>query len=168
MRRTKGSASDGTWRDTAQAGVEFVLMFPFVLLLILAMVEFGWVMFTSITVNNAAHEAARYGAVGNVVGDCDSGIIRRAVLVGNGIVECDEVTVEFTDPDGDGVLRGDNVIVSINHTYQPVTPIAAIVSAFSLGTLSTDINIGSCSDARLQSPTLESAPTTPTPVADCQ
>ncbi|MEE8421770.1 MAG: TadE/TadG family type IV pilus assembly protein [Dehalococcoidia bacterium] len=158
--RTNGRTSDGRRRDTAQASVEFVMMFPFVLLLILGLVEFGWLMFTTLTVNNAAHEAARYAAVGNVVGDCDGGVIERAVLVGSGIVDCSDVTVTFIDPDSDGVFRGDSVIVRINHPYVSITPLVAIASSFSLGTISTDINIAACSDARLQSPTQEPSPDT--------
>ena len=158
MKRTKRT-SGGRRRDSAQAGVEFVLMFPFVLLLILAMVEFGFLMFTTLTVNNAAHEAARYAAVGNPVGGCNSGIIERAVLVGNGIVQCGDVTVRFIDIDGDSeAFRGDSVVIRINHSYQSITPLVAIASAFSLGAFSTDINIGGCSDARLQSPTQEPSP----------
>lgn len=158
MKRMKGT-SDGRRRDSAQAGVEFVLMFPFVLFLMLSMIEFGFLMFTTLTVNNAAHEAARYAAVGNPVGGCNSGIIERAVLVGNGIVECGDVEVLFIDIDGDSeAFRGDSVVIRINHTYQAVTPLVAIASAFSLGALSTDINISGCSDARLQSPTQEASP----------
>ena len=158
MKRMKGT-SGVLRRDSAQAGVEFVLMFPFVLFLMLAMVEFGFLMFTTLTVNNAAHEAARYAAVGNPVGDCGSGIIERAVLVGNGVVECGDVEVRFIDIDGDSeAFRGDSVVVRINHTYEAITPMMAIASIFSLGALSTDINIGGCSDARLQSPTQEASP----------
>ena len=160
MDGAKGSRH-GRRRDSAQAGVEFVLMFPFVLLLFLALIEFGFLMFTSITVNNAAHEAARYGAVGNPVGNsnCDSGIKERVILVGNGIVECSEVDVKFIDIDGDSqAYRGDSVVVKINHEYTTITPIAALASAFSLGTIDTTVTISACSDARLQAPTQEVSP----------
>ena len=46
--------------------MEFVLLFPFVLILILTIVEFGFALHSFVTVNNAASEAARFAAVANL------------------------------------------------------------------------------------------------------
>lgn len=50
-------------REEGQSLVEFALVLPILLLLIVAIVDFGWVFMAKITVNNAAREGARVYAV---------------------------------------------------------------------------------------------------------
>lgn len=49
--------------ESAQALVEFTLVFPILILLVLGMIEFGWLLNAKITLNSAAREGARVGAV---------------------------------------------------------------------------------------------------------
>ncbi len=49
--------------EDAQALVEFTLIFPILILLVLGMIEFGWLLNGKITLNSAAREGARVGAV---------------------------------------------------------------------------------------------------------
>lgn len=46
-----------------QGLVEFALVFPLLMLLILGMVEFGWILNGKITLTNAAREGARVAAI---------------------------------------------------------------------------------------------------------
>src|SRR5258708_20137357 len=52
-------------RRDGQTTVEFALIMPFVAVLLLASVEFGWVIENSMTMANAARETARSAALGN-------------------------------------------------------------------------------------------------------
>lgn len=49
--------------DKGQGIVEFALIVPILLMLILGMIEFGWVLNGKITLNSAVREGARAGAV---------------------------------------------------------------------------------------------------------
>lgn len=46
-----------------QGLVEFALVFPLLMLLILGMIEFGWILNGKITLTNAAREGARVAAI---------------------------------------------------------------------------------------------------------
>ena len=50
-------------RENGQALVEYALILPVLLLLLLGIIEFGVVVFSYDTIANAAREGARYGAV---------------------------------------------------------------------------------------------------------
>ena len=147
--------------ERGQAVVEFVLLFPLVLGPILALVEFGFLMYAYTTVTGATREAARFAAVANPVGSaCQAGTIGgRAVEYGGGNVACGEVAVEFVDRDGDAIAgRGDGVVVRVVHRYATVTPLGALWSAFSLGSLPATFTISACAASRLELASLEPSP----------
>jgi Flp pilus assembly protein TadG len=52
-------------RIRAQSTVELALVFPLVWLLLMAIVEFGWLIKNTMTMTNAARETARSAALGN-------------------------------------------------------------------------------------------------------
>lgn len=54
--------------DNAQALVEFTLILPILILLVLGMIEFGWLLNGKITLNSAAREGARAGVVLDATG----------------------------------------------------------------------------------------------------
>ncbi len=140
--------------------VEFALLLPFILLLIMMIVEFGFALHTGITVNNAASEAARYAAVANPsdVACAPGSIEDRALRTSTGMLLCSEVTVLYQNTGGTTAIeRGDGVAVFIQHEYQTVTPLGAFLSAVSGGTIPSTFTLSACSDSRL-----EQRPTGPT------
>lgn len=149
--------------DAGQAFVEFVLLFPFVLILILTIVEFGFAFHSFVTVNNAASEAARFAAVANLPSSfplaadppCDSGYLSiedRAVNVTAGLVKCDEVSVYYQKSEaGIPYTRLDGVSVWIAHSYQTITPLGELMSVLSFGAIpAPPWTMSACSDARLE------------------
>ena len=50
-------------RESGQAMVEFALVLPILLALLCGIIDFGWVYYNQITLNNAAREGARYAVV---------------------------------------------------------------------------------------------------------
>ncbi len=160
--------------DRGQATVEFVLLFPFAMLLFLFLIEFGFVMYEDITVNNSAREAARFAAVAHLpnatVGVCNPGdylsIEERAVEASSNVLTCDEITVGYIELNGDGLLsRGDAVVVEITHEYTGKTGLTELASVFSFGLIPTSFTMYACSDARLEAP-LNPQPVQP-PVEEC-
>jgi len=146
-------------REDGQALVEFVLLFPLLLTLVLMLVEFGFALNAYITVNNASAEAARYAAVGsppNGVGPCDTdaaspSIEGMAVRVSGDTLACADVTVGYLKRMPDSLyVRGDSVAVEIEYVYGMVTPLGEMVSLLSLGTLPTTMTMTACAEARLE------------------
>jgi hypothetical protein len=142
--------------EGGQALVEFVLLFPLVLVVILFVVEFGFALHAHITVNSAAREAARHAAVARlpsaVPGTCDpDSIEERGVDSSVGLILCTEITVGYVEQNGDPVFsRGDSVVVRIDHTYNAKTPLSDLATLFSFGAIPNTFSIGACADARLE------------------
>ena len=70
-----------------QALVEFALVFPVVLLMLAAILQFGLIFSSQIGLTNSVREAARYGSVLSVISDTDAaanGTQVLAYLVGTG------------------------------------------------------------------------------------
>ncbi|MEX1023071.1 MAG: TadE family protein [Dehalococcoidia bacterium] len=146
-------------REDGQAMVEFVLVFPLLLVMVLMLVEFGFALNAYISVNNASSEAARYAAVGsapNGVGPCDSGAVSPsieglAVRASNNTVTCSEVTVRYLKRmPGSQYVRGDAVSIRVERDYTMVTPLSGLASAFSFGTIPSTFSISACAEARLE------------------
>lgn len=55
-----------------QSLVEFALVLPMLLLLVLGVLEFGWILKAEIAVSAAAREGARYAAVGKTEAQAES------------------------------------------------------------------------------------------------
>ncbi len=50
-------------RENGQSAVEFALVLPILLILLCGIIDFGWVYYNQITLNNAAREGARYAVI---------------------------------------------------------------------------------------------------------
>ena len=144
--------------DDGQALVETVLLFPFLLIMVLVLVEFGFAFNAFITVNSASAEAARYAAVG---GPLDNGLCSPtaspatiegvAVRASGDSIDCADVDVTYTKyMPGAQYVRGDAVTVRVTRTYATVTPLGELFSAFSFGTFPAEMTLSACSEARLE------------------
>lgn len=49
--------------ERGQAMVEFALVLPLLLILLCGIIDFGWLYYNQITLNNAAREGARYAVI---------------------------------------------------------------------------------------------------------
>ncbi len=146
--------------DQGQSAVEFTMLFPFILILILIIIEFGFALHTNIRVTSSAREAARSAAVANLPSaTCVAGSVEaRAITSSGDLLACTEVTVGYLEQNGDaGYSRGDAVVVRIRHDYTPITPLGQLMSAFSFGTIPETFLMEACSDVRLEGPPLNQA-----------
>jgi len=106
--------------------VEFALVVPFLLLLIMGIFDLGRVTFFYSTLTNISREGARYG----VVHPCDDdGVIAAAMdkAIGLDLDPIDDFDITWdpsdcsaTDPPGRGT-----VIVSVSFEFIPITPFIA-------------------------------------------
>lgn len=141
--------------ERGQSAIELMLVLPFVLLVIMALAEFGAAFYAYITVNNATSEAARWAAVANVPDDgCAQDSIQwRAAQLSRGLVSCDGKTVftiTYEDGDSGHPARGTGVTVQVSRTYTPLTPLPGLVNFISGGAFPASWQMQACSDARLE------------------
>lgn len=104
-----------------QAMVEFVLILPVFLLLLLGMVDLSRVISANFVLENAARSAARVGVVSN----SDTEII---TAIENGTESLDETIITYTITPTEGTRgSGDELTVEINYTVDILTPIVSNV-----------------------------------------
>jgi len=130
--------------ENGQGMVEFAIVFPLIVILILGIFEFGRVMFSYSISIAAAREAARYGAAIQDIGggipqykDCQ-GIREAAKRIGKfaGIGDAD-ITIKYSDgagvystecPPSQDVGLTDFISVTINTSIKPITPMGSFSS----------------------------------------
>lgn len=133
MRRSGGShgarpqAGIGTARscpgrrsDRGAAAVEFAIVFPLMLLIVFATIDFGRALFSQVTLTQAAREGARVEAMGL------DGSEDRAVAAAAGLSE----VAAFVDGPCPG---GEDAIVIVEYTFEFVTPVGAMSAMFDGG-----------------------------------
>ncbi len=142
-------------KTRAQAMVEFMLVLPFLLLLIYGIIELARLAFIFSSASNASRAAARYGAASgeNEQGtphyrDCDG--IREIVNESAFISDFDDINITYdrgVNPDGtqipisgidpspskdscpledNHVRNGDRIIVQVSTSYEPIISIIPI------------------------------------------
>ena len=125
-------------RERGQTTAEFVMVFPFLILLFFLMVDFGWLFKNYLVVTNTGREVARCAVVssckdssGDDVGPVALATDRiNAGLFGN--IGTTTVTVEFIDiASPTGLSKGDSILVCIeaeNEYISPVMPFLSMVT----------------------------------------
>ena len=104
-----------------QAMVEFVLILPVFLLLLLGMVDLSRVISANFVLENAARSAARVGVVSN----SDTDIINA---IENGTESLDETRITYIITPSEGTRgSGDELRVEIDYTVDILTPIVSNV-----------------------------------------
>lgn len=137
MHRTHPS----TAKERGQSLMEFALVLPILLLVFMAIFDFGRLLFLYSQVMNGAREGARYGSVAGVnltdpqFRQCDN--IRNAVLQGFGLpIELDSIVIEYDDgvdlraftcdpldpPEATALEAGDRIRVTVTAEYEFMTP----------------------------------------------
>jgi len=88
--------------ERGQAMVEFALILPILILILCAIMDFGWIFFNKILVSNAAREAARYTAIhindNSAFDSADTEAARTAALASSpALPDTLTVSVLYTD-----------------------------------------------------------------------
>lgn len=105
--------------NSGQSLVEFALLMPLILLLLMAIIEFGFMFNAYITLTSASREGARLASLSA----SNSAIETRVDLVANHL-DLSEIDVSITPSYRD---RGDMVTVTVNYDYVMITPIISSV-----------------------------------------
>lgn len=110
-----------------QGLVEFALLLPVLLLILLGTIEFGRIFFIYVNIANAAREGARYGMVNpRDQGGITNSVVERLQLVPSGSTS---MNIDYDSGPGTPVISVDEIgtsgriIVTLQYDIRPLTPI---------------------------------------------
>lgn len=123
-------------REEGQSALEFALVLPVLLLVVCGILDFGWMFYNKLSVENGCREGARYACVNSSVTDIET-LVKDKVLanIPGSLKDDTEVTVTFTDTTNPTL--GD-VKVQVSAQVQTLTPVLGTVYGNSMG-ISYDI-----------------------------
>jgi Flp pilus assembly protein TadG len=128
-------------RERAQGLVEFAVVLPLFLVLLLATIDFGWALRAYVTATNSAREGARSGAVGAT----EANIKAKAVSTSSGLLSTTDVSV--TGAQG---ASGSAVTVNVSYDYDYITPLGGILNFISAGALPDPLPITTSTTMRIE------------------
>ena len=147
IRAQPATAATGTPRrrrrsgERAQSMVEFALILPIFLLVIMATVDFGWALRSYIVVTNAAREGARLG----VIGETEANIEARVADSSAGLLSADDIEVT-----GERGAPGTTVTVRVDYDYTYISPLGGLLSLVSGGTIPNPLPLSTTTRMRLE------------------
>ena len=112
--------------DRGAAAVEFALVLPLLLIMLFAIIDFGWVLNQQMSVTAAAREGARYYAIHNAEAGAKAEAETRAASLVTG-------TATFTYPSTCSPTVEDDELTMIVHT--PLTDLTGWLGAVSGGAI---------------------------------
>ena len=119
MNRQKNSNHRG------QTLVEFAIILPVFLFLIVVIFDFGRAVYYYSAIHNAAREGARYGVIHP---DDSSDIAARAknYAIGLGVSDI-TVTTDITGTELVGTFQNPTIKVTVSYPFTPVTPLVSAI-----------------------------------------
>jgi Flp pilus assembly protein TadG len=100
-----------------QALIEFSIIIPVLLLLLLGIAELSMVLNSYLSIENAAREGARIGVVN--ASDTD---IKNRILNTTPTINSNNLNIQITPSENDR-SSGDNLTISITYNYHTITPL---------------------------------------------
>lgn len=135
--------------ERGQALIEFAFIAPFLLVLLLTIVDFGIALDRREVIQHAVREGARYGAVGHSVAE----IKQRASDQSQGVLDPADITVCYVDGDGgspNAGIAGSSVRVSATFTYQFSLGAGELLTAFGVDPGGLSIEMTPDAEARME------------------
>lgn len=115
--------------ERAQTTAEFVIVFPFMLLFLFLIIDFGWLLKNWLVVTNSAREAARC-TVANRCTDDDPVALAISRVLDGGVVTASEVAtllkakVFYVDSDNNNIASaGEGVVVCVQAKSKFISPL---------------------------------------------
>lgn len=120
-------------RERGQGLVEFALVLPIFLILVLGIVDFGWALKSYITITNAAREGARYGVTCHTNAQIQAQVVDYSSGL-NPALTASNVTFPTANPCASGTgTPGAEVKVKVTYDYNFITPLGSFVTALGGG-----------------------------------
>lgn len=107
--------------EKGQALVEFVIILPVILLLIMGIFEFGIMINSYISIQHASREGARIGSVGGTDAE-----IQNAIISISPHLNSENLDIQISPTEGIRE-RGDALTINIIYNYQVTIPIISSI-----------------------------------------
>lgn len=126
--------------EKGQAMVEFALVLPLLLLILCGILDFGWLFYNQLMLNNADREATRVIVVNSSASDPTSLAILTVNKASNGFFNANNcaATVTYTNPntktDGD-------VTVVLTYKMNILTPVLGIFNGSQVKVLTSSVTM---------------------------
>lgn len=113
--------------EDGQAMLEFALVLPIFLLILCGIIDFGWLFYNQLALNNICREGARYAVVNTAPDHSTDDIIHHIdnYIESTYTLGDVDVTVTYTKPN-DPV--GGDVIVAADKEFRYLTPVISTVT----------------------------------------
>jgi len=109
--------------DRGQTLVEFALILPILLLMLIGIFDFGRAVFIYNAISNGAREGARYG----IIHPTDVAEIEARAVAQTALIDLGDPNLTITVETPDGTGRGDPLTVTMQYDFYAVTPFLSIV-----------------------------------------
>ena len=113
-------------REDGQAMVEFALVLPIFLLILCGIIDFGWLFYNQLSLNNACREGARYAVVNTADGSNTQAIINHINNSITTVFANDGVSIEIEYSSPADPTAGD-ITVSMEADISFFTPVLSTV-----------------------------------------
>lgn len=104
-------------KQKGQALVEFAIILPLLLMLVMGILQFGMMLNVYLAIENASREGARAGIVGS--SDAE---IQQLIISTSPSLDPENLTVTIT-PDETNRSSGDTITVKVTYNYKLIVPI---------------------------------------------
>lgn len=108
-------------KSDGQSLVEFAILLPVLLLILMGIMEFGMMLNSYLTIRNSSREGARAA----IVGSTDTAI-RSLILTDSPTLNAADLTISITPSCGSGI-SGDPLTVDIKYNYHLTVPIISSI-----------------------------------------
>ncbi len=125
--------------EKGQAMVEMALVLPILLLLLCGILDFGWLFYNQLSLNNAAREGARYAVVNTENADRDN-LIHAHIISETTHVFTDDVDITVTYSNATNPLIGD-VTVRLSTDMRILTPVLGIFNGSQTKTIISSVTM---------------------------
>ncbi|MBU9714007.1 TadE/TadG family type IV pilus assembly protein [Evansella tamaricis] len=112
--------------EKGQSLVEFALVIPILLILIVGIVDVGRMLYTYSSLHFTAQETVRLGGLGN-----EDNVLRQFARDNFTAGDSSNLTVLIT-PDQGSRVSGNYVTVTLQYTIDPITPFASVLLSDSI------------------------------------
>lgn len=107
--------------EKGQSLVEFALIIPLILLILMGILEFGVMLNTYLAINHSSKEGARLGALGGTDTEILAGIISSSPTL-----DPAKITVHI-DPIQSTRIRGSAITVKVVYNYNVMLPVVSSI-----------------------------------------
>lgn len=110
--------------ESGQAIIELAITLPILILVLCAIIDFGWIFSNKMFVVYSSREGARYGAVNSTENNVSTLIRNKVISISPSFMK-DKITVTTTFTNQYDTRSGD-VSIKVSCTIKALTPIAGV------------------------------------------